>query len=113
VLALVWIYGVVDHGDRRERFGTALEDLVLPLMYLLLGAAIASWWALLLPFVTIVLALPAGRNYAIEGDLDWVAFDPVGVLPYALVGTAAGVWIGRRLASSRSRTRGAPRSGTS
>jgi hypothetical protein len=104
VLALVWIYGVVAHGGRRESVGTGVEYSLIPLVYLLLGAAVASWWALLLPFVTILLALPAGRNPAIEGDLDWVFFDPVAMLPYALVTTAVGVWIGRARSSRRSRT---------
>lgn len=101
VLALAWIYAVVAHGDRRDSIGTGVEYSVLPLVYLALGAAMRSWWALLLPVATIVVALPAGENPAIEGDLDWVVFDPIALLPYALLATALGVWSGRALRRRR------------
>ncbi len=96
-LAVAWVYAVVANDDWRARVGPGIEFSVLPLVYLLLGAALASWWALLLPVVTIAIALPAGENPAISGDLDWVFFDPLSMLPYALVASALGVFVGRRV----------------
>jgi hypothetical protein len=97
VLASVWIYGVVANGDTRAHIGTGVEYTVLPLAYFLLATCIASWWAIVLPITTVLIALPAKENPRLDGDLDWVFFDPLAVLPYALIAVALGVLAGRRL----------------
>jgi hypothetical protein len=97
VLASVWIYGVVANGDARTHIGSGVEYTVLPLAYFVLAACIASWWAIILPVTTILIALPAKENPRLKGELDWVFFDPVAMLPYALIAVTLGVFAGRRL----------------
>jgi hypothetical protein len=82
VLAFVWIYGVVNRGDWHDRIGYGIELPVVLVVYLVLAFFLARWWALLLPVATILVALPAGRNVHLDGDLEFVFFDPL----YALAG---------------------------
>jgi len=95
-LALVWIYALLDNpdvGDRVNRFGILLS---VALVYALLGAAAANWWAVLLPLVTLLLALPAGSNpQGIGGDTDAVWIESLLELPWAVPAAAIGVLAGR------------------
>jgi len=86
---------VVDHDDWRDRIGSGIELPILLAAYLVLAFFLASWWAILLPAITVLLALPAGRNVHLDGDLDFVFFDPLYALPSAAVGAALGTLAGK------------------
>ena len=95
MLAFVWIYGVVNRGDWHDRIGYGIELPVVLVVYLVLAFFLARWWALLLPVATILVALPAGRNVHLDGDLEFVFFDPLYALPSAALGAAIGVLAGK------------------
>jgi hypothetical protein len=58
------------------------------------GLAIGRWWAtLFFPVLAILLAIPAGENHAISGDIPWVAFIYVFLLPVWMALVAVGVVI--------------------
>lgn len=73
------------------------------------GLLVARWWAvLLLPLLAVLIAVPAGENHAIAGDIPWVAFLYVFLFPLWAGLVALGV-AARKLAGRRRVPRRRPR----
>lgn len=74
------------------------------------GLIIGRWWAtLLLPLLAILIAVPAGENPAYEGDIPWVSFIYVYLLPVWIGLVAVGV-VAHNLAGRLGARREEPRS---
>ena len=74
------------------------------------GLVIGRWWAtMLLPLLAILLSLPAGENPAYVGDIPWVSFIYVYLLPLWIALVALGVG-GHKLVSRLRFGRTEPRS---
>jgi cytochrome c biogenesis protein CcdA len=58
------------------------------------GLVIGKWWAsALLPILAVLIAFPAGENPAYGGDIPWVAFIYVFLIPLWMALVAIGVLI--------------------
>jgi hypothetical protein len=87
------VYGIenTSHVNKGGVWGWFAGALLL-LGYLGGGLVIGRWWAIaLLPLVAILIALPAGENPAVEGDIPWVVFIYVFLLPIWMGLVAIGV----------------------
>jgi hypothetical protein len=100
VPSAVWVYWIL---DRQVFFGNPAGDWavlgVVGVLHLVVGFGIGRWWALLLPFVLVFLALPLGYPSANRGEpfpIWWglLFFSPILI---ALLATGLGV---RKLVSS-------------
>lgn len=94
-LTAAWIYGFantsIGNGDAAAVFGLA----TLTAIHLGAGLAVGRWWAVLLPALPIVIAMPAGTP-PVGGEPFPIWFTlTLFALPAAAL-VAVGVFIGRR-----------------
>jgi hypothetical protein len=93
------------NSDAWQWFGTAL----LLAGYVGGGLVIGRWWAAaLLPILAVLIAFPAGENPAYTGDIPWVAFIYVFLIPLWMALVTVGVLAHKLVARLRS-GRGEPR----
>jgi hypothetical protein len=68
-LALVWVYWIL---DRQLFFGSDAASLLglalVVIAHLILGWIVKRWWAVLLPFLPVLLAAPLGYPSANRGE---------------------------------------------
>jgi hypothetical protein len=102
-LALGWTYGILDRETWAANSSFAAEVWIVLFVYLVLGAMLSSWAAVLLPVLTFLLQLPANEGPRVDGRDNWVPGDGLYFSPYALVGVVAGTLIGKRLVAGRLR----------
>ena len=103
------VYGI--ENTERVNSGTwQWVDTALTLAgYFGCGVLIGRWWAaLVLPALAILIAVPAGENPAIDGDIPWVAFIYVFLAPLFVGLVGVGV-IARKLAVRLKARRQEPR----
>jgi hypothetical protein len=68
------------------------------------GLVIGRWWAAaLLPILAVLIAFPAGENPAYTGDIPWVAFIYVFLIPLWMALVTVGVLAHKLFARLRSR----------
>jgi hypothetical protein len=93
-LALVWVFWIL---DRQLFFGSdtaaVLSLALIAIVHLALGWVVNRWWALLLPFIPVLLAAPLGYPSANRGEplplwLGLLLWAPAGV---AFVAVGMGV----------------------
>jgi peptidoglycan/LPS O-acetylase OafA/YrhL len=103
VLCAVWVYWDLDQqvffGKPTAQF---FELGVLAGLHVALGIAVARWWALALPILPIVLALPLGYPEANRGEPLPIWFGLLLAAPFAVALIAVGVG-GARLVARRPR----------
>jgi hypothetical protein len=102
-LALGWTYGILDRETWAANISFVAEVWVVLFVYLVLGALLSSWAAVLLPVLTFLLQLPANEGPRVDGRDNWVPGDGLYFAPYALVGVVAGTLIGKRFVARRLR----------
>lgn len=95
---LVFVYAIVEPSVGYGSDAANIAALaVLGLLHIAAGWLIARWWAVLLPFVVVPLAVPAGTPELGEAPPIWVGLAwftaPLGAL---VIGIAAAI---RRMAS--------------
>ena len=96
VTALATEIYLIDNTDRVNSGGLWQwgGEALLLIGYLGGGLIIGRWYAtLLLPLLAILIAIPAGENPAYTGDIPWVAFIYVFLLPVWIALVAVGVGI--------------------
>ena len=78
----VAVYGIENTDRVNSGTWQWVETMLTLAGYLGCGVLIGRWWAtLVLPMLAILIALPAGENPAIGGDIPWVAFIYVFLAP--------------------------------
>jgi hypothetical protein len=85
------IYGVLDTGFGRG--AVALIYVLIVVVHFAYGYATATWWALLLPPLVVLIALPADSSDFLRG-----ALDPSGMVLIAIGVGLARMW-GRQSAT--------------
>jgi hypothetical protein len=97
----LWIYVVMEGQFPSGGVWADLVTLALPAVQLAVGLLIGRWWALALPMLAVLLAVPAGYPDASTGEPLPIWFGMAFFSPLALLLVAAGVAVARWRAKPR------------
>lgn len=101
-LSALWVYWVL---DRQLTFGSELADWVMILsvaaVHVALGYTVGRRWALLLPLIPVLIAVPLGYPATNKGEPLPIWIGLLYFVPFAIALVAIGIG-GRRLLERRS-----------